>query len=55
MDADAQTILTTIGTVVTTASVVTAVTPTPKRDSRWYWPYKVIETLGLVFGRAKQQ
>jgi hypothetical protein len=37
------------------ASVITALTPTPKDDAVLRKIYKVIETLALVVGKAKQR
>lgn len=37
------------------ASVITALTPTPKDDAFLGKLYKVIETIALVVGRAKQR
>jgi len=41
--------------VVTIASIVTAITPTPKDDKWFARVYKIVETLGLVVGRAKDK
>jgi len=41
--------------VVTVASGVTAVTPTPKDDGILKLVYRVIESVGLVIGRAKDR
>ena len=38
-----------------TASAICALTPTPKDDALVSKLYKVIETLALVVGRAKQR
>ena len=38
-----------------TASVITALTPTPKDDGLVRQFYKVIEILALVVGKAKQR
>ena len=43
-----------LGVVVTAASAITALTPTPKDDAWMAKIYKVIEALGLVVGKAKQ-
>lgn len=40
---------------VALASVVTAVTPTPKAGSFWSKVYKVIEIVALNVGKAKQK
>ena len=40
--------------IVTIASIITAVTPTPNDDGIVGKVYKVIEALGLVVGKAKQ-
>lgn len=37
------------------ASVITALTPTPKDDNVLRKLYKVIETIALVVGKAKQR
>ena len=37
------------------ASVITALTPTPKDDTILAKIYKVIETIALVVGKAKQR
>ena len=42
-----------IGGIVTVASAVTALTPTPHDDRIWSKVYKIIEALGLVIGKAK--
>lgn len=44
-----------ITAVVTLASAITAVTPTPKDDGVVSSIYKVIEILGLVTERAKEK
>ena len=41
--------------IVTVASAITAVTPTPKADSWLSGLYKIIEVLGLVVGKAKDK
>jgi len=47
-------IITYITAVVTIASIITTVTPTP-RDDNWIGKaYKIIEALALVVGKAKQ-
>lgn len=38
-----------------TASVITALTPTPKDDALVSKFYKVLETIALVVGKAKQR
>jgi len=43
-----------ITAIVTIASIITAITPTPK-DNEWLAKaYKIIETMALVVGKAKQ-
>jgi|TARA_E500000318_G_scaffold74946_2_gene69531 hypothetical protein len=37
------------------ASVITAMTPTPKDDNFLKGIYKVLETVALVIGKAKQR
>lgn len=44
-----------ITAVVTLASAITAVTPTPKDDGIVSSVYKIIEILGLVTERAKEK
>lgn len=44
-----------ITALVTVASVITAVTPTPKDDAVLSKFYKVIEAAGLVVGKAKDK
>jgi hypothetical protein len=39
--------------VVTAASAVAAITPTPKPGSRWSKVYKIIDFAALNVGRAK--
>lgn len=40
--------------VVTAASAIVAMTPTPAPNTTWGKVYRMIETLGLVVGKAKQ-
>lgn len=47
-------ILSTATTIVTAASAICAMTPTPKDDKFVGKAYKFIEWLGLNFGKAKQ-
>lgn len=43
------------GLVTLAASLICSVTPTPARDSKWYWPYRILAELpALNIGRAKQ-
>ena len=44
-----------VTSVVTLASAVAAVTPTPKAGGTWSKVYKVIDLLALNFGKAKQK
>lgn len=48
-----QDVTTTIGAIVVIASTITALTPTPADDRVWAKIYRIIETLGLVVGKAK--
>lgn len=41
--------------IVTVASAITAITPTPKDDSFFGKFYKIIEVFALVVGRAKDK
>ncbi|WP_160162685.1 hypothetical protein [Magnetococcus marinus] len=41
-------------TLVTLASIVTATTPTPKDEGVLRGAYRIIESLALVVGRAKE-
>lgn len=50
-----ETIIAVIGGICTIASAITAVTPTPTDDKIYAKIYKVIETLGLVVGKAKDK
>ncbi len=52
---DIQELISYLTAAITIASVVTAVTPTPKDDKVLGKVYKVIEALGLVVGKAKQK
>lgn len=38
------------GLVVLVASIITNVTPTPARDSIWFWPYKLLVELPALVG-----
>lgn len=40
--------------VITTASAIAAITPTPKAGSRWSKLYKIIDFAALNVGKAKQ-
>ncbi|WP_097279968.1 hypothetical protein [Caenispirillum bisanense] len=51
--ANAETIVATLGGIVTVASLVTASTKTPDPTTWVGKAYKVVEVLGLVIGRAK--
>ncbi len=45
-----------IGTaVVTLASAIAAVTPTPKEGSTWAKVYKIIDMLAINIGKAKDK
>lgn len=44
-----------IGSVVIVASVITALTPTPRDDAILGKLYRIIEALALVVGKAKDQ
>lgn len=41
--------------VVTLASAIAAITPTPKQGSKLAKAYKIIDFLALNFGKAKQK
>jgi hypothetical protein len=43
-----------VASVVTTASAIAAITPTPKPGSRWAKLYKIIDFAALNIGKAKQ-
>ena len=44
-----------VTSAITLASAVAAITPTPKSGSVWSKVYKVIDTVALNFGKAKQK
>ena len=44
-----------IGTVVTVASAIVAMTPTPADDKFLGKLYKIVEALALVIGKAKEK
>jgi hypothetical protein len=44
-----------VTSVVTLASAIAAVTPTPKAGSIWSKVYRVIDIFALNFGKAKQK
>jgi hypothetical protein len=52
---DIMTILGVAGGVVTTASAITAMTPTPDPNTTWGKVYRGIEIAGLVVAKAKQR
>jgi len=51
---DLITIINTVTTIVTVASIIAASTPTPKDDELVSKAYKYLEYLALVIGKAKQ-
>ena len=52
---DVQQIITIVTAIVTIASVVVAITPTPHDNKVLKVIYKVIEGLSLTIGRAKEK
>lgn len=50
-----QDVITALTTISVLASLVTALTPTPRDDILLGKLYKIIEALGLVLGRAKDK
>lgn len=52
--ANAETIVATVGGIVTIASLITASTASPPADTWQGKAYKVVEVLGLVIGKAKK-
>lgn len=50
-----QSVALAVTAVISAASAITALTPTPKDDAVVRKLYKVIEALGLVVGKAKER
>ena len=48
-------ILMIIPIIITIASIVVSLTPTPKDDKLWTKCYKYLEVLALAIGKAKQR
>ena len=48
-------ILMIIPIIITIASIVVSLTPTPKDDKLWAKCYKYLEVLALAIGKAKQR
>ncbi len=53
MTIDLNTILDLASKVISAASVITAVTPTPPQSSVWGRLYRCIETAALLIGHAR--
>jgi hypothetical protein len=43
-----------VGVVISTASAIAAITPTPKKGSKLAKAYQIIDVLALNVGKAKQ-
>lgn len=48
-------ILMIIPIIITIASIIVSLTPTPKDDKLWAKVYKYLEVLALAIGKAKQR
>ena len=42
------------GVIVAGASLICSITPTPGPDSKLYYPYKALELVAFIFGKAKE-
>ena len=52
---DIMTIITWATAIVTAASAIAAMTPTPKDDNIIKWNYKALDFAALNFGKAKDK
>lgn len=52
---NASAILQALTAVVTAASLIAALTPTPKDDGVVKWAYKILDLLALNVGKAKDK